>query len=82
MPDETDPGLQKVRQLKPTAEQQFQKLLGDVSVGITRIDGVYGLKVNYQGKLDPAVEIPSAIDGVPIKFEVVGRVVKRPQQPS
>ena len=44
-------------------------------VGITRIDGGYGVKVNLAGP--PRTELPSEVDGVPLRVEVVGAIRKR-----
>jgi len=46
-------------------------------VGLTRVDGGYGIKVNV---LRPAPDVESLlteVDPVPVRVEVVGPVVKR-----
>jgi len=44
-------------------------------VGITRIDGGYGVKVNLA--CPPRGPLPSEVDGVPLQVEVVGPIRKR-----
>jgi hypothetical protein len=44
-------------------------------VGITRIDGGYGVKVNLT--TPPRTDLPSEVDGVPLRVEVVGTIRKR-----
>ncbi len=45
-----------------------------VGIGITRVGEGYGLKVNLSEACD---SVPAEIDGVPLKSEVVGKIVKR-----
>jgi hypothetical protein len=45
-----------------------------VGIGITRVGEGYGLKVNLS---EICESVPSEIDGVPVKPEVVGKIVKR-----
>lgn len=72
-----DAGLALVRSIKPIAEKVFTDLLGEVAIGITRVDGEYGLKVNLSQPPDPSVVLPHAVQGVPVKIEVTGRITKR-----
>ena len=51
--------------------------LGNAGVGITRIDGGYGLKVNLTHALKDNSALPLEIDGVPVRFEVVGEIRKQ-----
>ena len=48
-----------------------------VGIGIARVEGGYGLKVNLQQPLAEQGAVPQEIDGVPIRFEVVGPIRKR-----
>jgi hypothetical protein len=75
-----DPGLQRARAAKARAKQRFSRY-GNVSgIGVTRIAGVYGIKVNLA--CAPTTEkLPTEIDGVPVKVEVVGRIRKRAHTP-
>lgn len=76
-----DPGLQRARAAKARAKQRFSRYgnvrYGNVNgIGVTRIAGVYGIKINLA--CDPtATKLPTEIDGVPVKVEVVGQIRKR-----
>jgi PII-like signaling protein len=45
-------------------------------VGITRGQGGYGLKVNLSE--DTGKRLPTDVDGVPVRVEVVGTITKSP----
>jgi len=77
MPNDSDVALQKARAAKPLAEKVFAGLLGDVAVGITRVGGVYGLKVNLTSAPPPALNLPATVGGVPVCIEVTGPIKKR-----
>jgi hypothetical protein len=47
-----------------------------VGVGITTIDGGYGVRVNLSEPAAPEVELPKEIAGVPVQVHVVGRIHK------
>ena len=66
--------LEQARAAKETALQRFKKL---GSVGITRVDGGYALKLNLSVPLEPGVELPADIDGVPLRVEVTGIIRPR-----
>jgi hypothetical protein len=69
-----DPGLEAARVAKRKALRLLEKLLPVCGAGIAREGEVYVVKVNVETALDPALELPSEIDGVPIRFQVVGKV--------
>ena len=46
-------------------------------VGITRVKGEYAVKVNLTEPVDPGVELPTEIDGVPVRVEVTGTIRAR-----
>jgi len=48
-----------------------------VGVGITRVDEGYGVKVNLASPPAEDVELPTQVDGVPLRIEVVGAIRKR-----
>ncbi len=54
----------------------FRRLAKVVGVGITQIDGGYGIKVNLGQPPPPGVRLPEAVDGVPVHVEVVGTIRK------
>jgi hypothetical protein len=53
----------------------FERLAPVVGVGVTRIDGGYGVKVNLRAP-PPEGQIPESVDGVPVRVEVVGAIRK------
>ena len=64
------------------AKEKAKGLLAGVQVvngiGITSDSTGYALKVNLVRPRSPQDEIPSEIDGVPVKTEVVGVIRKLP----
>jgi hypothetical protein len=70
-------GLDKARAAKARAHEVFSKLADVVGVGITTIGSEYGLKVNVSSPPPPSNVLPSEVDGVPVRMEVVGKIRKR-----
>ncbi len=68
--------LEEARVAKARALEEFRRKLSVVGVGITRIDGGYGVKVNIETSPAPDVDLPETIDGVPVRVEVVGKIRK------
>ncbi len=71
------PGLEAARSAKALARTIFAAFAPVVGVGITRIAGVYGVKVNLRRGPAAGAVLPADIDGVPVRVEVVGPVTKR-----
>lgn len=71
------PSLDDVRAAKANALKVFGNLAEVVGVGITSIGDGYGLKVNLKALPKAPDTLPTQIDGVPVKVEVVGRIQKR-----
>ncbi len=70
--------LEKARAAKATAQKVFSALLDhEVAVGVTRIRGEYGLKVNVVHAPPASLKLPAAVEGVPCRLEVTGPVKKR-----
>ena len=46
-------------------------------IGIARIGGGYGVKVNLSSEPGTALQLPEEVDGVLVRVEVVGRIKKR-----
>lgn len=69
--------LDKAQAAKRTAVQRFAKLGTLAGVGITRVDGRYAIKVNLSKPPDVDFELPTEIDGVPIRVEITGTVRPR-----
>lgn len=63
------------------AKREVQRLASRIdkaaAVGITRIGEVYGVKVNLSTPLEDRSAIPTEIDGVQIRVEVVGQIRPR-----
>ncbi len=62
---------------KARAQAEFGLKAAVVGVGITRIDGGYGVQVNLGAPPEPDADLPETIDGVPVRVEVVGPIRKR-----
>ena len=73
----TPPTLQEARAAKSKALDLFNGLAKVVGVGITRIDGGYGVKVNLENKPAPEVALPASVAGVPVFIEIVGLARKQ-----
>jgi|HubBroStandDraft_4_1064222.scaffolds.fasta_scaffold528281_2 hypothetical protein len=67
--------LEEAQAAKDKAKQLFASNAG---VGITKVDDGYAVKVNLRNPLVDKENVPTAIDGVPIQFEVVGEIRKQP----
>jgi hypothetical protein len=68
--------LEQARAAKAHAEAVFTPLARVAGIGITRIDGGYDVKVNLREPPAPDVTLPQAVDGVPVRIEVVGAIRK------
>lgn len=62
---------------KATALARLAGRADVVGVGLTRVGGDYAVKVNLAAPPADADAIPSTIDGVPVRVEVVGTPRKR-----
>jgi hypothetical protein len=67
--------LKQARAAKLKAAELFLAIGAVAGVGITRIGEGYGLKVNLEHKPDSPV--PTDVDGVPLRVEIVGAIRKR-----
>jgi hypothetical protein len=69
--------IEQARAAKLQAVELFGHMPSLTGVGITRIGDGYGLKVNLVEA--PAEEnlLPTNIDGVPVRIEVVGTIKKQ-----
>ncbi len=70
--------LQSARAAKQRAVELLRPLIGaDIAIGITRLDDEgFGLKVNLDDEPAAGIDLPDNVDGVPVQFEVVGRIRK------
>ncbi|HEV3456979.1 MAG TPA: hypothetical protein VHG32_10500 [Thermoanaerobaculia bacterium] len=69
--------LDQARGAKAKAMKIFAAKADVVGVGITQIDGGYGIKVNLREAPRPGASLPDDLDGVPVRIEVVGELRKR-----
>jgi hypothetical protein len=69
--------LDEARAVKEKVMGIFARLAVVVGVGITRINGGYGIKVNLREQPAPGVDLPQSVNGVPVRVEVVGPIRKR-----
>jgi hypothetical protein len=72
-----DPSLERARAAKAHALEVFSRLGEVVGIGLTRIGDEYGLKVNLGSAPKERSALPSEVDGVRVKVEVVGPIRKR-----
>ena len=70
-------GLDEARAVKARAKKLFERQARVVGVGITNIGDGFGVKVNLETAPSPDAKLPDSIDGVPIRFEVVGTIQKQ-----
>jgi hypothetical protein len=69
--------LDQARAAKAKAAKAFGRRAKVVGVGITEIDGGYGVKVNLGEAPEPGTDLPESVEGVPVRIEVVGKLSKR-----
>lgn len=66
--------MDRAREVKAAVLEQFSRIADVVGVGITRIADGYGVKVNLSAPPKGNVQLPTHVQGVPIKVEVVGKI--------
>lgn len=71
---------EKARAAKQKAKTVFAELDLLNGIGLTRRSGRYAVKVLLSDELSEDDELPSSIDGVPVVFQVVGKVRKQPSR--
>jgi hypothetical protein len=69
--------LDQARAAKSAALRMFERLGTVLGIGITRVDGEYAVKVNLSDPIDPDRQLPTDIDGVPVRVEVTGTIRPR-----
>lgn len=72
--------LEKARAAKQKAKSVFSHLEQISGIGLTRQSGRYAVKVLLSAAVEDASEYPNSIDGVPIVFQVIGKVKKQPKR--
>jgi hypothetical protein len=71
---------EKARAAKQKAKAVFADLDSVNGIGLTRRSGRYTVKVLLEGELREIDKQPHNIDGVPVVFQVVGKVRKQPER--
>lgn len=69
--------IEEARVAKATAKRTFSRFAPVVGVGITRIGGGFGLKVNLASKPRAGAALPVILKGVPVRVEVTGPIRAR-----
>lgn len=69
--------MNRARAAKARAHAVFSKLGDVVGVGITTIGKQYGLKINLASPPSASSKLPTEVDGVPVRVEVVGTIRKQ-----
>ena len=69
--------LEQARAVKAQAVRTVRRIVSDAAVGLTRVGGGYGLKVNLTQPLKAGEQLPARIEGVPMITETVGKIRKR-----
>ena len=68
--------LEEARAAKRKAARRLARVPQVNGIGVVRVAAGYGLKVNLAEAVAPGV-LPRAVDGVPLRTEVVGRIRRR-----
>jgi hypothetical protein len=67
--------IEAAREAKPKVAALARQVATVVGVGLTKSDGSYAVKVNLGEPCGRS--LPASVDGVPVLYEVVGRIVPR-----
>jgi hypothetical protein len=68
--------LEQARAAKRKAARGLARVPEVNGIGVVRMETGYGLKVNLAQEVETGV-IPEAVDGVPLRAVVVGRIRRR-----
>jgi hypothetical protein len=71
------PTIDEARAAKVKAVEMLKDAPAVVGVGIAKLDRGYCLKINLSQETGEAQSLPTSIDGVPVRVEVVGAIRKR-----
>ena len=66
--------IDRARAAKDKVLEHFKNIGKVVGVGITRLNDDYAVKVNLSEAPAQGTVLPTEIDGVPIKVDVVGQI--------
>lgn len=65
---------QRAKQAKSQASELFAQFGPVNGVGVTRAGDGFAVKVNFESAPDSQADLPSEIEGVPVRVEVVGKI--------
>lgn len=69
--------LKQAQAAKQAVLRRFEGVCKIVGVGITRVDGEYAVKVNLEEAAGPGVRLPTEIEGVRVRVDVIGPIRAR-----
>ena len=69
--------IEDARRVKLAAGEIARKAARVVGVGLTKVGNSYAVKVNLAEQPTAGALLPKLIEGVPIVYEVVGRIMRR-----
>lgn len=69
--------IKDARRAKPKAMEAARLCVAVAGVGLTRVGDSYAVKILLAETAPAAAELPDSVDGVPVVYEVVGRIVPR-----
>ncbi len=71
------PTIDEARAAKAKAVELLKGLPAVVGIGIAKLAEGYGVKINVSQETGEARSLPTSIDGVPVRVEIVGTIRKR-----
>jgi len=72
-----DRELALARAAKDQAKEALSGVADVAGIGLTRIGGRFGVRVNLRRVPDPERRLPEEIAGVPVSYRVVGTIRKQ-----
>ena len=69
--------LEQARAAKQLAMDYLARIGVRASVGLTRVQDNYALKINLPEPVSTDIKLPSEFDGVPVRVEIIGVVRPR-----
>lgn len=73
--------LAEARHAKEKAKEIFPRYGSVNGIGLTRLEGRYAVKVNFESEPRDCSLLPQDIEGVPVVIRVIGRLHKQPARP-
>jgi hypothetical protein len=73
----TDSTLVEARRVKDKVAEIARAVGPVVGVGLAKVGNSYAVKVNFRESQAIAGRLPDSVDGVPVLYEVAGRIASR-----